>query len=106
MVCRPGKEKDPLEKIRHSAAHVMADAVQSLFPGTKVTIGPVIDDGFYYDFDREESFAPDDLEKIEKKMREIIQQNLPFEEEEVSKKEAYALFKKKGEKILLFHISN
>ena len=63
--------------LRHSAAHVMADAVQKLFPGTKVTIGPAIEDGFYYDFAREEPFTPEDLPKIEEEMRKIIKAGLP-----------------------------
>lgn len=62
-----------LELIRHDCAHIMARAVQEIWPDTKVTIGPVIENGFYYDFDREEPFSSEDLEKIEKKMREIIQ---------------------------------
>ncbi len=67
-----------LELIRHDAAHVMAEAVQELWPGTQVTIGPVIDNGFYYDFAKNEPFTPDDLPKIEKRMKEIIQRNKPF----------------------------
>ena len=65
-------DPEALELIRHDAAHVMAEAVQELFPGTQVTIGPVVENGFYYDFYREESFTPDDLAKIEEKMREIV----------------------------------
>ena len=64
-----------LELIRHDAAHVMAEAVQELYPGTQVTIGPVIENGFYYDFFRNEPFTTDDLPKIEAKMREIVQRN-------------------------------
>ena len=66
------KDKEGLEVIRHDAAHIMAMAVQELYPGTQVTIGPVIEDGFYYDFARKEPFTKDDLMKIEKKMSEII----------------------------------
>ena len=66
------KDKEGLETIRHDTAHILAMAVQELFPGTQVTIGPVIEDGFYYDFARKETFTNEDLEKIEKKMREII----------------------------------
>src|SRR5689334_18553390 len=66
------KDEKSLEVIRHSAAHVMAQAVQELWPDVKVTIGPVIDNGFYYDFDSPRAFTPEDLEKIEKKMYEII----------------------------------
>ncbi|MBI5300345.1 MAG: threonine--tRNA ligase [Deltaproteobacteria bacterium] len=97
MVCRTGFEKDPVEKMRHSCAHIMADAVQKLFPSAKVTIGPVIEEGFFYDFDYPRGFAPEDLPKIEAKMKEIIASNLPFESKEVSKKEAIQLFKKMGE---------
>jgi threonyl-tRNA synthetase len=66
------EDPEALELIRHDAAHVMAEAVQSLYPGTQVTIGPVIEDGFFYDFYRDESFTPDDLAKIEATMHEII----------------------------------
>ena len=71
-------DPEGLELIRHDAAHVMAEAVQELYPGTQVTIGPVIENGFYYDFAREEPFTPEDLPKIEAKMREIIQRDSPF----------------------------
>ena len=70
-----------LELIRHDAAHVLAEAVQELWPGTQVTIGPVIENGFYYDFARNEPFTPDDFPVIEKKMREIIARNRPFTKE-------------------------
>src|SRR5215218_2248332 len=72
--------EDPraLELIRHDAAHVLAEAVQTLWPGTQVTIGPVIDNGFYYDFFRNEPFALDDFPAIEKKMREIVARDKPF----------------------------
>ena len=86
-----------LELIRHDAAHVMAEAVQELFPGTQVTIGPVIENGFYYDFDREEAFTPEDLPKIEAKMREIIQRNQAFTKEVWTRDEAKAYFRDKGE---------
>ena len=75
------KSDEALELIRHDAAHVMAQAVQELFPGTQVTIGPAIEDGFYYDFAREEPFSPDDLRKIEDRMREIVGRDLPIERE-------------------------
>ena len=68
-----------LELIRHDAAHVMAEAVQELWPGTQVTIGPAIENGFYYDFARDEAFTPDDLEKIEAKMREIVKRDDAFQ---------------------------
>ena len=86
-----------LELIRHDAAHVMAEAVQELYPGTQVTIGPVIDNGFYYDFARNEPFTPEDLPKIEKKMREIIARNRPFTKEVWSRDEARKTFGDMGE---------
>ncbi|SCM73096.1 threonyl-tRNA synthetase [uncultured Pleomorphomonas sp.] len=87
-----------LELIRHDAAHVMAEAVQELFPGTQVTIGPVIENGFYYDFYRPEGpFTTDDLPKIEAKMREIIARDKPFTKEVWSRDEAKDWFAKKGE---------
>ena len=70
-----------LELIRHDCAHVLAEAVQSLWPGTQVTIGPVIENGFYYDFFRNEPFTPEDFAAIEKKMREIIARDKPFTKE-------------------------
>jgi len=90
-------DPEALELIRHDAAHVMAEAVQELFPGTQVTIGPVIDNGFYYDFARGEPFTPDDLPKIEAKMREIIARDRPFGCEVVDRQTARDLFDKKGE---------
>ena len=87
-----------LELIRHDAAHVMAEAVQELWPGTQVTIGPVIDNGFYYDFAKDEPFTPDDLPKIEKRMKEIIQRNKPFTKEVWSRDKAKEVFAGKGEK--------
>jgi threonyl-tRNA synthetase len=91
--------EDPraLELIRHDAAHVMAEAVQELWPGTQVTIGPVIENGFYYDFDREEPFTPEDLPVIEKKMREIIARNQPFTKEVWSREKAKQVFADMGE---------
>lgn len=91
--------EDPraLELIRHDTAHVLAEAVQELFPGTQVTIGPVIENGFYYDFARNEPFTPDDLPVIEKKMREIIQRNKPFTKEIWSRDKAKQVFADKGE---------
>ena len=86
-----------LDTLRHSTAHVMAQAVKELWPDVKLGIGPSIEDGFYYDFDREEPFAPKDLEKIEHKMREIIKKDYSFEREEITKKDALKLFKKMGE---------
>ncbi|EFL90456.1 threonine--tRNA ligase [Ahrensia sp. R2A130] len=86
-----------LELIRHDCAHVLAEAVQDIWPDTKVTIGPVIENGFYYDFDRETPFTPEDLERIEKKMREIIQRNDPFTHEVWTRDQAKAHFEKIGE---------
>lgn len=86
-----------LTTLRHSTAHVMAQAVKELFPGTKLGIGPAIEDGFYYDFDSSHSFSPEDLAKIEGRMREIVKQDLKFDRKETGKKEAEALFKKLGE---------
>jgi len=86
-----------LELIRHDAAHVMAEAVQALWPGTQVTIGPVIENGFFYDFAKNEPFSLDDLAKIEKKMHEIIAANAPFAKEVWSREDAKAYFKEKGE---------
>jgi threonyl-tRNA synthetase len=86
-----------LELIRHDAAHVLADAVQALFPGTQVTIGPVIENGFYYDFHRAEPFTPEDFAAIEKKMREIVAADIPIVREEWSRDEAKAWFETHGE---------
>jgi len=90
-------DPEALELIRHDAAHVMAEAVQSLWPGTQVTIGPVIENGFFYDFAKEEPFHPHDIAKIEAKMREIVDRNAPFTKEIWSRKEAKEFFRKKGE---------
>ena len=87
---------DPLSRMRHSASHVMADAVKRLRPGAKVAIGPSIETGFYYDFDTE-PFAPEDAERIEAEMRKIIGENLPFEQRGVSRAEALELFRSRGE---------
>ncbi|MCQ0990096.1 threonine--tRNA ligase [Jiella marina] len=86
-----------LELIRHDAAHVMAEAVQELWPGTQVTIGPVIENGFYYDFARNEPFTPDDLPVIEKKMAEIIRRNARFTKEVWPRDKAKQVFAQKGE---------
>jgi threonyl-tRNA synthetase len=90
-------DPEALELIRHDAAHVMAEAVQALWPGTQVTIGPVIENGFFYDFAKAEPFHPDDLAAIEAKMREIIARNAPFSKEFWGREEAKAFFRKKGE---------
>lgn len=91
------KDPEGLELIRHDAAHVLAEAVQALFPGTQVTIGPVIEDGFYYDFARDEPFSVEDFAAIEKKMRFIIEQNKPFTREVWDRNEAIEHFKSIGE---------
>ncbi len=92
------KDKEGLEVIRHDAAHIMAMAVQELFPGTQVTIGPVIENGFYYDFARSEPFTSDDLIKIEKKMSEIIDRDVKTKREVWERDRAIKHFKKIGEK--------
>ena len=90
-------DDEALELIRHDCAHVMAEAVQELWPGTQVTIGPVIENGFYYDFARNEPFTPEDLPVIEKKMREIIGRDADFTKEVWSRDEAKQVFAEKGE---------
>ena len=91
------KDPDGLELIRHDAAHVLAQAVQALYPDTQVTIGPVIDDGFYYDFARKEPFSSEDFAKIEDKMNEIINADYPIVREVWAKADAIAEFKRIGE---------
>ena len=90
-------DPEALELIRHDAAHVMAEAVQQLWPGTQVTIGPVIEDGFYYDFAKDPPFVPEDLAKIEAKMAEIIKQDAPFTKQVWSREKAKQVFRDKGE---------
>ena len=90
-------QPEALETIRHDAAHVMAQAVQELYPGTQITFGPATETGFYYDFARAEPFTEADLDKIEKKMREIVKRNLPITREVWSHEEAVAFFEKSGE---------
>jgi threonyl-tRNA synthetase len=92
------KDPEALELIRHDAAHVLAEAVQDLFPGTQVTIGPPIENGFYYDFSRNEPFTPEDFPAIEARMREIIARNAAFTCEPVDRADAIELFKRKGER--------
>ena len=91
------KSDEALELIRHDAAHVMAQAVQELFPGTQVTIGPAIEDGFYYDFAREEPFSPDDLATIEVRMQEIVGRDLPIQREVWGREDAKRTFANIGE---------
>ncbi|HTN98175.1 MAG TPA: threonine--tRNA ligase [Nordella sp.] len=90
-------DAEALELIRHDTAHVLAEAVQELHPGTQVTIGPVIENGFYYDFFRNEPFTPEDFPAIEKKMREIIARDKPFSKRIVSREAAKEFFKSRGE---------
>ncbi len=92
------KDKEGLEVIRHDAAHIMAMAVQELYPGTQVTIGPVIENGFYYDFARKEPFTSDDLKKIEKRMSEIIDRDVKTKREVWKREKAIKHFKNIGEK--------
>ena len=92
------KQPEGLSVMRHSISHIMAQAVQELFPNTQVTIGPVIENGFYYDFAKAEPFVPDDLAKIEQRMHEIVQRNLPIVREEWPRQKAIDYFTQKGEK--------
>ncbi|AQU87239.1 threonine--tRNA ligase [Komagataeibacter nataicola] len=92
------KDPEALEMIRHDAAHVLAEAVQSLFPGTQVTIGPSIENGFYYDFYRNEPFSPEDFAAIEKRMGEIVAANEPFVREAWPREKAIEFFENKGER--------
>ncbi len=89
--------EEGLKILRHSTSHVMAMAVKELFPGTKVTIGPAVENGFYYDFDYERAFKEDDLPQIEKRMEEIIKNDLPFVRRELSAREAIDFFERQGE---------
>lgn len=91
------KDSEALEILRHDAAHVMAEAVQELYPGTQVTIGPAIENGFYYDFYRETPFTPDDLVKIEAKMHEIVKRDEKIERIEMPREQAIDFFKEMGE---------
>ena len=91
------KDEDALELLRHDAAHVMAEAVKELYPETQVTIGPAIDNGFYYDFARPEPFTPEDVEKIEARMREIVARDEPISRENWRRDEAVRLFEGMGE---------
>ncbi|WP_135466054.1 threonine--tRNA ligase [Crenalkalicoccus roseus] len=92
------KDPEALELIRHDAAHVLAEAVQALYPGTQVTIGPPIENGFYYDFARNEPFTPEDFPAIEAKMREIVARDAPFTREEWDREEAIRFFRERGER--------
>ena len=98
-------EKDPeaLEVYRHSSAHLLAAAVLELFPETKLGHGPPTESGFFYDFYRPTAFTPDDLEKIEKKMQELVQQNIPYAREFLPRDQGLAEFKKEGDFMKSFH---
>lgn len=91
------RDSDGIEVIRHSCAHLMAQAVQRLFPKAQVTIGPVVEDGFFYDFAFERAFTPEDLQAIEKVMGDIVKENLPVERSIMSRLDAVAMFKEMGE---------
>src|SRR3954469_6356067 len=92
------KSEEYLSHLRHSCAHVMAQAVQEQFPGTKLTIGPPIEDGFYYDFDSEHRFVPEDLPKIEERMRQIVEGNHPFVMSTHGVEDAMRFWEGRGEK--------
>ncbi|MGE0658413.1 MAG: threonine--tRNA ligase [Reyranellaceae bacterium] len=98
------RDEDALELLRHDAAHVMAQAVQELYPGTQITFGPAIENGFYYDFVRDEPFTPEDFERIEQRMREIVERDLPIKREVWSRSDAIHHFLEKGEKYKAEHI--
>lgn len=91
------KSQEGVEIIRHSTAHIMAQAVQRLFPGTKVTIGPVIENGFFYDFDPKKPFTEEDLLKIEEEMKKIVKEDYVFKRTEMSSEEAKKMFGEMGE---------
>ena len=97
LVLLTDSQPEALEVYRHSTAHLLAQAVQELFPDARVGIGPVIEDGFYYDFEKDKPFAPEDLEMIESKMREIARRDLPIVRKEIPRAEALAFFGGKGE---------
>ena len=86
------RSNEQIERVRHSASHVMAEAVLAMFPDARFGIGPVIEDGFYYDFELPRSLTPEDLPAIDSRMREIIEQDLPFEHQELGKADAKRLF--------------
>jgi threonyl-tRNA synthetase len=99
LVILTPSQPEALEVYRHSTAHLLAQAVQELFPDARVGIGPVIDDGFYYDFDKEKPFTPEDLEAIEAKMREIAGRDLAIRRREMPREEALRYFEEKGERL-------
>jgi len=91
------RDSEGLEIMRHSCAHILAQAVKNLYPSAQVTIGPVIEDGFYYDFAFERAFTPEDLDKIEKEMEKLVKADLPVERHVVTREEAIAWFANQGE---------
>jgi threonyl-tRNA synthetase len=92
-------DPEALEIFRHSSAHLLAAAVMELFPGTECGIGPPIEDGFFYDFRVERPFTPEDLEKIEKRMKELAKENIPYKRVEIPKEEALEIFRKQGQEL-------
>jgi len=98
MVCRPGFENDSTERLRHSCAHILADAVVRLFPSAKPTIGPVIENGFYYDFDYQPGFSPEDLPKIEAEMAKIVAEKSEFKRTELPREQAIRFFAERSDK--------
>jgi threonyl-tRNA synthetase len=102
LVLLTNRDPEALHVLRHSTAHATAQAVQELFPGTKIGQGPVIENGFYYDFDRSEPFSDSDLEAIEARVHEIIKRDLPIEREELSREDAIAFFKREDEPYKLY----
>src|SRR3990167_8870859 len=97
----PPKKTQELDRLRHSCAHILAQAVQSLFPTVKLAIGPAIKDGFYYDFDFDRPFTEEDLKKIEAKCLEIIKEGQTLSGKKVSQQEAREFFKKRNERYKL-----
>ena len=102
----PIHSRKGLEILRHSAAHVMAQAVKELFPTAKLTFGPSTDTGFYYDFDYDRPFTPQDLERIGERVSVIVKENFPFIREEVSKEEAVKTFRDRGESYKVEHLED
>ncbi|MBW2527050.1 MAG: threonine--tRNA ligase [Deltaproteobacteria bacterium] len=100
----PTERDDRLYRIRHSTAHLMAEAVQKLWPGTKLAFGPPVQDGFYYDFDTEHRFTDDELKKIEKTMRKLTNGKAPFVKKSISKADAMELFESQGERLKAEHV--
>ena len=99
-------DKQELQKLRHSAAHIMAAAVQKIYPDAKFDIGPGTDEGFYYDFDMEHRLVPDDFKEIEKEMKKMIGRHLPFERMEVSREEARKFFEERGQTFKLSRLDD